>query len=85
MSAPSRINGVDRAVLEAACKSKNRYSDHLTAIAIGISQSERYGVKLYTYKCPHCRGWHLTKNGRGFNGNPSLLCSPKIFGAGSDN
>lgn len=82
MAAPRRFNGVDQAVIEAACRSKNRYADRLTAVAMGISQAERYGIKLFTYRCRICRGWHLTKDGRGRDGNPVLPCTENVFGGG---
>lgn len=80
MTAPSRINGVKQEAIIASCTSKNRYSDMITAVAIGISQSERNGVKLYTYRCPICSGWHLTRDWRGRNGNPVTPCTEKVFG-----
>lgn len=80
MTAPARINGVDVEVRERSCISKNRYFDCYTAVAVGISQTERYGVKLYTYRCKICNGWHLTRNGRGKDGNPVLPCKQNVFG-----
>lgn len=80
MTAPHRTNGLTQEVITAACASKNRYPDRYTAVAMGISQAERYGDKLYTYNCRICKGWHLTKNGRGVDGNPVLPCTEKVFG-----
>lgn len=80
MAAPRRTNGYDQAVIEAACLSKNRYADRYTAVAMGISQAERYGIKLYTYQCRICHGWHLTRDGRGRDGNPVLPCTENVFG-----
>ena len=75
MLAPAATDPIHR-----ACTSKNRYSDRFTAVAMGISQVERYGCRLYAYQCKHCNGWHLTKCGRGRDGNPVLPCHEKVFG-----
>lgn len=80
MTAPQKINGMTQEELLASCRSKNRYPDRYTAVAMGISQAERIGMKLYTYQCRVCRGWHLTRNGRGKDGNPVLPCKEDVFG-----
>jgi hypothetical protein len=66
MTAPNRINGLTRKQRERMCLGKVRYPDEPTAIAGGLSSLEQHGeangvTKLYRYKCPDCRGWHLTK------------------------
>lgn len=40
---------------------KNRYSDEGYAIRNAIASSRRGGLPLRTYRCPDCKGWHLTK------------------------
>lgn len=47
-----------------ACMGKKRYPDEMTARATGeicLQMKELAG--LYVYKCPHCRGYHLTRKG----------------------
>lgn len=46
-----------------ACTSKHRWPDELTARAGAAFSIETIGnvEKLYTYKCPYCRGHHLTR------------------------
>lgn len=80
MTAPRRIKGLTHEVVQASCASKNRYADRYTAVAMGISQALRYGDKLYTYQCRICKGWHLTKDGRGRDGNPVIPCIENVFG-----
>lgn len=44
------------------CLTKHRYPDQLTAQAAGISHSERHPeLVLHVYCCPHCHGYHLTR------------------------
>ena len=48
------------------CKKKTRYSDELTALAATTHVSDVEGTQeLYIYKCPHCKGWHMTGLGSG--------------------
>lgn len=43
-----------------ACERKNRYATRAEAEA-AIAACARYGTSgLHCYKCPHCKGWHLT-------------------------
>jgi hypothetical protein len=47
---------------------KYRYADDLTARAVGSSYEAAQraaGLVLYVYRCPHCGGWHLTRNDNG--------------------
>lgn len=49
------------------CLGKRRFSDEAGARALGMTSiAERpWGVSvLWVYRCPHCDGWHLTKNRR---------------------
>lgn len=79
MSAPLRIRGMEAEQVERSCTSKNRYPDMYTAIAMGITQSEISGFKIYTYRCRLCKGYHLTKSKHSRNGNPVTKCSLKSF------
>lgn len=57
MSAPNPT------IHEEACAKKKRYADDLTARAAAMESCSKYGEDvLFTYQCPVCRGWHLTKN-----------------------
>ena len=51
-----------------ACDRKRRYPDHVSALAFAIGEMERnHGLRLDTYRCIFCKGWHLCKattNGR---------------------
>lgn len=48
------------------CLSKNRYPDKLTACAAGAHFIETMQVDgLWYYRCPICRGWHLTRQNHG--------------------
>lgn len=43
-----------------ACEKKNHYASAAEA-EDAIRACERYGTHgLHSYRCPHCRGWHLT-------------------------
>lgn len=61
------------------CKSKNRYADIFTAIAMGVTRSEDEGIPLYTYRCEVCSGWHLTKDRRPMNGNLKTRCDLSVY------
>ncbi len=62
MTAPLRQHGRLVATIERSCAHKNRYPDEVTARAMGITQSEMSGYKIFIYPCVTCRGWHLTKS-----------------------
>lgn len=49
------------------CANKRRYPDEVTARASGMFSIAVHGnvSKLHAYKCPECRGWHLSKRNRG--------------------
>lgn len=81
MTAPLRANGQLVTHVERSCITKNRYPDIFVAIAMGINQAEMNKVALYTYRCPICNGWHLTKSKYGTNGTPVTPCTLKAFGA----
>lgn len=40
---------------------KTRYTHEKAAIRAAMGASRRSGLGLRVYRCPDCRGWHLTK------------------------
>lgn len=40
---------------------KNRHIHESHAIRSAIASSRRGGLALRVYRCPGCKGWHLTK------------------------
>ena len=70
MSRPKRNFGMTDAERQKMCERKDRYSDEHAAAAGAMRSLENHNSgysKLWTYKCPVCRGWHCTKkkiNGR---------------------
>lgn len=64
MTAPKKTNGFTREQLERMCGSKVRYADEFAAMAGGMRSIDncRNVERLYTYHCPVCRGWHLTRS-----------------------
>lgn len=40
---------------------KVRYTSERTAIRKAIASSRHAGLALRVYRCPDCKGWHLTK------------------------
>lgn len=74
---PNKVNGLTDAERTRRCEGKQRWCDELTATAGAIHAVERYrkADKLWTYRCPHCKGWHLThkpQTGR----DPAAVSSP---------
>src|SRR5579863_3910362 len=66
MTAPKRTNGMLRTELTRMCAGKNRYPDVLTASAAGAHYIEIDQLKaLWWYRCPVCKGIHLTKTNHG--------------------
>ena len=64
MTQPNRMNGMTEDERIQMCQRKQRFSDELTANAGAMISLERHDQgysKLWTYKCPVCKGWHLTK------------------------
>src|SRR3546814_19329964 len=51
MTAPRRRNGAPVAFIERSCEGKRRFPDELTARAVGMSDAELSGDKLYVYRC----------------------------------
>lgn len=49
------------------CASKRRYPDELTARAGAMHDIHHVGnaSELYVYRCPECRGFHLTRRDNG--------------------
>lgn len=79
MAAQTRTNGLTKEQIERACTSKKRFSDQLTAIAMGITRATAAGHPLYTYRCHICSGWHLTKRPFGRSGERLQQCSEKVI------
>lgn len=51
-----------------ACESKNRYATQAEA-KDAIASCAAYGrTGLHSYRCPYCRGWHLTSHPNAHNG-----------------
>lgn len=46
---------------DEACERKVRYLTKGRARDSAKRQSGASGLKLYTYECPNCGGWHITK------------------------
>lgn len=45
-----------------ACERKRRYPDQIAALVFAVHQMETHrGLKLDTYKCRFCHGWHLCR------------------------
>ena len=42
------------------CFSKQFYESEKIANKVGKQNTEKYGKKMRSYKCPNCTGWHLT-------------------------
>lgn len=45
---------------------KVRFRDHLSAVQAATNiavVSTRETVPVRAYRCPHCKGWHLTSQG----------------------
>lgn len=74
MTAPSRSHGFTVAQIERMCRRKVRWADEFAAVGFALGALERYtGVRfLWTYRCPLCKGWHLTKR-RQVNKEPISL------------
>lgn len=53
---------------EKNCRAKHRYNTRLDAL-MALSRIAYDGPRVMgeqereAYSCPHCRGWHLTKQG----------------------
>jgi hypothetical protein len=63
MTAPSRSHGFTLAQIERMCRNKIRWADEFAAVGFALGALERYPTTrlLWTYRCPVCKGWHLTK------------------------
>lgn len=60
---PNKTNGRTQEEIDRMCQDKRRWSDELSARAGAMIALERYPdtVRLYTYRCPVCSGYHLTR------------------------
>ena len=50
----------EAALRNKACESKNRYSSQSEARLAIASCAEHGTTGLHAYRCPYCKGWHLT-------------------------
>lgn len=54
----------EEALRQKACESKNRYASRAEAEE-NLAWCEAHGKRgLQVYRCPYCRGWHLTSHPR---------------------
>jgi ribosomal protein L44E len=82
MTQPTRVNGLTKNQRKRMCLNKARYSDESAAIAGGARSLEQHGEangikKLYRYKCPDCKGWHLTR--KKHNGQTPITVNLDLF------
>ena len=60
MSAPPKKKQI------IVCERKRRFPDEMAARAVAMINLQTGGGKdikyLSIYKCPHCNGWHMTRN-----------------------
>ncbi len=53
------------ALQQRACHMKHRYFDQVSAVIVANKRAAKGAPALRAYLCPHCNGWHLTKQIRG--------------------
>ena len=60
---PKRSHGYSQEELERMCSGKHRWPDEICARAGAMQSLERRPLtkRLFTYRCPACKGWHLTR------------------------
>ena len=60
---PTKTHGLTDHQRTRMCTGKHRWPDQLSAMAGAVASLERHpeAGKLYTYHCPACGGFHLTK------------------------
>lgn len=52
-------------VTDRRCRAKVRYTDEPQAMAAALVRLEELGCttdRLWTYRCKHCSGWHITSS-----------------------
>lgn len=62
---PNKVNGKTEQQRMKMCEGKHRWPDELSATAGALRALERpydTPTRLWTYHCPLCNGWHLTKH-----------------------
>lgn len=60
MSAPPKRQSL------RTCEKKLYFNDEFQARANALEVIEAYGQKaLWIYRCPECKGWHMTKKDNG--------------------
>lgn len=47
---------------QKACESKNRYDSRSEAEAVAAECTAHGAPALEVYRCPYCKGWHLTSH-----------------------
>jgi hypothetical protein len=65
MTAPSKIHGKTVEAWAKMCLGKNRYSDESGCRASAQKSIQRPASELellWVYKCPNCKGWHMTRS-----------------------
>lgn len=65
---PNRSHGRTQAQWEAMCLKKRRFPDEYVARAVAqetLGDPASDVDHLFVYRCPNCRGWHLTHKNHG--------------------
>lgn len=59
---PNRSHSLTHEDRARRCTGKHRWCDEVSARAGAIFAIEQYKKveKLWVYRCPYCKGWHLT-------------------------
>lgn len=52
-------------IAQAKCSWKRRFESERIAKIRAAEAEPQAGCRLHVYRCPVCKGWHLTKNGQG--------------------
>lgn len=61
---PNKSHGRTQDEIDRMCRGKHRWADELAARAGAMQSLERRPTeisRLYTYRCPVCCGYHLTR------------------------
>lgn len=80
MTAPNRQHGKTVDEWSKMCLSKSRYADEYIARATAQHVLTAYTdvtvKRMYVYKCPSCRGWHMSKSN---NGTPPVTAEALVL------
>jgi lipopolysaccharide biosynthesis regulator YciM len=77
---PEQSHGYTQDELDRMCLGKHRLADELTARASALRCLEHPETKtrtLYVYRCPACRGWHMTKSWQRDSAPVRLVSEPE--------